>query len=39
MLLQGSSNGSISVAELKKGIYILQIKGEKFLETTKFIVE
>ena len=35
----GSSRGSISVAGLEKGIYILQIKGEKFLETAKFIVK
>ena len=35
----GSSNGTISVAELGKGLYILQIKGEKFLETAKFIVK
>ena len=35
----GSSRGTISVAELEKGIYILQIKGEKFLETAKFIVK
>ena len=35
----GSTNGTISVAELEKGIYLLQIKGEKSLETTKFIVK
>lgn len=35
----GSSDGTISVAELEKGLYILQIKGEKFLETTKFMVK
>ena len=35
----GSSRGSISVAGLEKGLYILQIKGEKHLETAKFIVE
>ena len=35
----GSSNGSISVAELEKGLYILQIKGERFLETAKFNVK
>ena len=34
----GQSEGSISVAELEKGLYILQIKGEKILETTKFMV-
>ena len=35
----GSSKGSISVAELGKGVYILQVKGENFLETTKFVVK
>ena len=35
----GSSNGSISVAELEKGLYILQIKAEKQLETAKFLVK
>ena len=35
----GSSKGSISVAELGKGLYMLQIKGERFLETDKFIVK
>ena len=35
----GSSSGTISVAELEKGFYVLQIKGEKFLETTKFMVK
>ena len=36
---EGISNGTISVAGLAKGLYILQIKGEKFLETSKFIVK
>ena len=35
----GSSRGAIPVAGLEKGLYILQIKGEKHLETAKFIVE
>ena len=35
----GSSRGTISVAGLEKGIYILRIKGEKFFETAKFIVK
>ena len=35
----GSSRGTISVAGLEKGLYILQIKGEKHLETVKFVVE
>ena len=36
---EGSSSRSISVAELEKGIYVLQIQGDHFLETTKFIVK
>ena len=36
---EGISNGTISVAGLEKGLYILQIKGEKFLGTAKFIVK
>ena len=35
----GSSRGTISVAGLEKGLYILQINGEKNLETAKFVVE
>lgn len=35
----GSSCGTISVAGLEKGLYVLQVKGEKFLETAKFIVK
>ena len=35
----GSSRGTISVAGLEKGLYILQVKGEKYLEMAKFIVE
>lgn len=35
----GTLNGKISVAEFEEGLYVLQIKGEKFLETTKFIVK
>lgn len=35
----GSSSGTISVEDLEKGIYFLQIKGEKLLETAKFIVK
>lgn len=35
----GSSSGSISVAELGKGIYVLQIKGDKSLQTAKFMVK
>ena len=35
----GSSNGTISVAGLEKGIYFLQVKGENFSETVKFVVK
>ena len=35
----GSTNGSISVAGLKKGVYFLQIKDEGLLETAKFVVK
>ena len=35
----GSTNGSVSVVDLEKGIYVLQIKGEKTLKTAKFIVK
>jgi hypothetical protein len=35
----GCSYGTISVAELEKGLYILQIKGESFQNTAKFVVE
>ena len=34
----GSSNGTISVLALEKGLYFLQIKGADFSETTKFYV-
>ena len=34
----GSTEGNISVAELEKGVYVLQIKGEKTLETATFVV-
>ena len=39
MVTSGYSNGSIFVAGLEKGLYFLQIKGEKFLETVKFVVK
>lgn len=35
----GSTCGTIPVAGLEKGLHILQIKGEKSLETAKFIVQ
>jgi hypothetical protein len=34
-----STTGSISVAGLEKGIYFLQVKGENFCETVKFVVK
>ena len=36
---EGSSCGTISTAELEKGLYLLQIKGQNLLETVKFVVE
>lgn len=39
MVAAGTSNGTISVAGLEKGIYLLQIKGEKLLKTAKFMVK
>lgn len=36
---EGVSNGSISVADFGKGIYVLQIKGDNCLETARFIVK
>ena len=35
----GSTRGTISVAELETGVYFLQIKGEKQVETAKFVVK
>ena len=35
----GFTSGSISVADLEEGLYVLQIRGEKQLETVKFIVK
>jgi hypothetical protein len=35
----GTSNGTISVAGLEKGIYFLQVKDENFIETVKFVVK
>ena len=34
----GTSTGSISVAELREGLYLLQIKGDHILKTEKIIV-
>ena len=36
---KGFSCGTISVAALEKGLYFLQIKGEDYRETAKFIVK
>lgn len=38
-VVAGHTSGSISVADLEKGLYVLQIRGEKQLETVKFIVK
>lgn len=35
----GTTSGTVYVADLEKGIYFLQIKDEKLLETVKFIVK
>ena len=35
----GVSSGSVPVSDLEKGLYVLQIKGERHLETTRFIVK
>ena len=35
----GSTDGSISVAELEPGIYVLRVKGERQMKTTKFVVK
>ena len=34
----GSTSGTIPVVELERGIYLLQIKTDEYLETAKFIV-
>ena len=39
MVSAGTSTGTLSVAGLEKGIYLLQIKGEKLLKTAKFMVK
>ena len=35
----GSTHGTIPVAELGKGLYLLQIEGNKYIETAKFVVK
>ena len=39
MVTAGSSNGTISVAELEKGLYVLQVRGGELRKTAKFIVK
>lgn len=39
MVSSGTTNGSVSVAGLEKGLYLLQIKGEKQAATAKFLVK
>lgn len=39
MVIAGSTDGTVSVADLEKGLYILQVKGEKLHETIKFVVK
>lgn len=34
----GTTTGIIPVAELGKGVYLLQVKGAKYFETTKFVI-
>ncbi|MBO4876366.1 MAG: C10 family peptidase [Bacteroidales bacterium] len=38
-VMNGISSGTISVADLEKGVYFLQINGENLRETVKFVVE
>ncbi len=38
-VMAGFSSGTISVAGLGKGLYFLQVKGENFCETAKFVVK
>lgn len=35
----GTTDGTISVAGMEKGLYLLQIKADKHLETAKFVVK
>lgn len=35
----GSTHGTITVAELGRGLYLLQIKGDKYFETARFVVQ
>ena len=38
-VMEGTSNGNMSVAELEKGLYVLQVKGVNRMEMAKFIVK
>ncbi|MBP5401436.1 MAG: C10 family peptidase [Bacteroidales bacterium] len=38
-IASGFSNGTISVVGVEKGLYLLQVKGENFNKTAKFVVE
>lgn len=38
-ITEGVSNGTVSVADFEKGLYVLQIKDEKTLKTAKFVVK
>ena len=35
----GTTSGTLSVAALEKGLYVLQLKGDEFRRTTRIIVE
>ena len=39
MVTAGSTSGTISVAGLERGVYVLRIKGVKQVETAKFVVK
>lgn len=39
MVAAGSTQGTVSVVGLEKGVYVLQVKGEKLLKTAKILVE
>ena len=38
-VVSGSTHGTIPVAELGRGLYLLQIKGDIYFETAKFVVK
>ena len=39
MVTAGSTDGTISVSDLQMGVYVLQIQGDKFRKTAKFVVK